>query len=379
MRRPAVLVLVLVVAAGLAGCFRSGTDLPPTDQADPAEISVLASDLDTVWEVKFAPDGRVFLTERPGRVRVIQDENLSDQPWAEPPSVEQGESGLMGLALHPSFPNEPYVYVMYTYRNDEGDLTNRIVRYRDQGSTGVQDQVLLDGIPGASIHDGGRLAFGPDGLLYATTGDASEGSRAQDRDDPAGSVLRMTPAGDVPPTNPFNGSYIYTWGHRNAQGLDFRPSNGVPFVSEHGPDTHDEVNRLQAGANYGWPKAQGEETGGGRFEPSVWTTGERGTVAPAGAAFIDAPDSPLHGAFVFVTLKEEQLHVLDLSDDGREVDRETTVLDGDFGRLRAATWGPDEALYISTSNRDGRGVAAGVDDRVIRVPLAVLEERVPWA
>lgn len=373
----------LLVAVALAGCARPGDDLPGTGEAGDDEMSVLARDLDTVWEVAHAPDGRTFLTERPGRVRVVEaDGELRSDPWASPPAAETGEAGLMGLALHPGFPDPPYIYLMFTARAGgagDGDLVNRIVRYREQDGRGARPEVLVDGIPGASRHDGGRLAFGPDGMLYATTGDATDAGRAQDRDDLAGKVLRMTPDGAVPDDNPFAGSHVWTWGHRNPQGLDFRPGTGRPYVSEHGPDNHDEVNRLQAGANYGWPEVRGSDDGGGRFEPAVWSSGSGGTVAPGGAAFVDAPGSPLHGAFVFVTLKAEQVHVLELSGDGRAVVQEAVVLDGHFGRLRAATWGPDDALYLSTSNLDGRGLPSGGDDRVVRVPLSVLEERVGWA
>lgn len=380
MRRLAV---VVALALLLAGCLQ-GQELPLTRDADPGELSALARHLDTVWEVAFSPDGRVFLTERPGRVRVVDaDGVLRADPWARPGVAEVGESGLMGLALHPDFPGTPYVYMSHTYEGDDGELRNRIVRMTDRDGQGTDTTVLLDGIPGANIHDGSRVAFGPNGTLWVTTGDAAQASNAQDRDSLSGKILRMTPSGDPIPDHPFDGSrnarYVWTWGHRNPQGLAFRPGDGQAVISEHGPENHDEVNVLRRGANYGWPDARGPRTDGGRYTPAIWSSGPDGTVAPAGAAFVDAPGSPLHEAFVFVTLKAAQVHVLELSEDPTEVLSEDVIFDGRWGRLRAAVWGPDEALYVSTSNKDGRGHAGPLDDRVVRIPLGILEDEVDWA
>lgn len=378
MRRVAVVLLLALLAAG---CIQ---DLPLTRDADPAEISELVRNRDTVWEVAFSPDGRVFLTERPGRVQVVDaDGVLGTDPWARIGEVaEVGESGLMGLALHPAFPETPYVYLSHTYRDDGGQLRNRIVRMTDDGGQGTDYTVILDGIAGANIHDGSRVKFGPEGTLWVTTGDAAEASNAQDRDSLSGKVLRMTPDGGPIADRPYNGSrnarYVWTWGHRNPQGLAFRPSDGQAVVSEHGPENHDEVNVLRRGVNYGWPDARGPQTDGGRYEPAIWSSGSGGTVAPAGAVFVDAPGSPLHEAFVFATLKEAQIHVMQIADDDAGVAAEDVIFDGSWGRLRAATWGPDDALYVSTSNNDGRGHASARDDRVIRIPLGVLEERVDW-
>lgn len=379
MRRVAVVVLLALLAAG---CLQ---DLPLTRDAEPEEISELSRNLDTIWEVAFSPDDRVFLTERAGRVQVVgPDGVLQPAPWARIEEVaEVGESGLMGLALHPDFPETPYVYLSHTYETGDGQLRNRIVRMTDDGGQGTGYTVLLDGIAGANIHDGSRVKFGPEGTLWVTTGDASRGSNAQDRDSLSGKVLRMTPDGEPVADRPYNGSrdarYVWTWGHRNPQGLAFRPSDGQAVISEHGPENHDEVNVLRRGANYGWPEARGPQTDGGRFTPAIWSSGPDGTVAPAGAAFVDAPDSPLHEAFVFATLKAAQIHVLDLAADDAGIAAEDVVFDGAWGRLRAATWGPDDALYVSTSNKDGRGHASARDDRVVRIPLGILEDEVEWA
>lgn len=378
---------VLAAAVLLAGCTygtEPGTGELPGPGDDPSHegaygppdrITAVTRDLDTIWEVAFSPDDRIFLTERQGRILTLGPGSPAPTVWARPPAVEFSEAGLMGLALDPGFPDQPHVYVCHTYREDDGGLRNRIVRYTEQGDgTGGAPEVLLDGIDGAGIHDGCRLGFGPDGLLYVTMGDASDASKAQDPDELNGKVLRLTDQGETPADNPY-GNPVFTLGHRNPQGLAFHPATGVPYITEHGPENHDEINVLEAGDNYGWPHVRGKDDGGGRFHPAIWTSGSGGTVAPAGAAFIEVEGHSLDGAFVFATLKASQLHVMTLDEeDPRRITEERILFDGDFGRLRAVVWGLDDALYLSTSNEDGRGQPGPSDDRLIRVPLPVLED-----
>jgi glucose/arabinose dehydrogenase len=364
------ILLPLLAAALAAGCLGLGGP-----EGAPPGVEVVAEDLDTPWALAHAPDGRTPLTERPGQIRVVDaDGTLRSEPWADVAAAEVGESGLMGLALHPDFPTTPHVFVSSTVRDADGDLENRLHRLTAKDGSGSDTTTLIEGIPAGSIHDGSRLRFGPDGYLWMTTGEAGEPDRAQDPDTLAGKVLRLTTDGEAAPGNP-NGSRWYTLGHRNPQGLDFHPETGVPYVSEHGPENHDEVNRLEAGGNYGWPEHRGPN-GAPENVPSIWTSGADGTVAPAGAALVDAPDSPLHGAFAMVTLKASQLHVFQV--ENGSVVAEDVLFEEDFGRLRAAKW-HDDALWITTSNRDGRGVPADNDDRLVRVPLELLEARVDWA
>ncbi len=369
----------------LAGCTStpppSDAELPLTSETeDPRAITAVATDLDTIWEIRFSPDARLFFTERPGRVQVLDSvEDPTPSLVADmDETVEQGESGLMGLVLHHAFPQEPSLFVCQTYRPDGDGVENRIVRLRTSGDTDPRSETVLEGMDAASIHDGCRLARDGDGLLYATMGDAARSQRAQDPGSRNGKILRMTPAG-----NPLGADrdgwdpYVLTIGHRNPQGIAFHPASGTPVITEHGPENHDEVNVLEPGANYGWPEVRGTDDGDGRFTPAIWSSGPEGTVAPAGAAFIDAPGSPLDGAFVFGTLKAAQLHVLELAEDDPEmVEGEHVVFEERFGRLRAVTWGPDEALYLGTSNADGRGEPGPQDDRIVRVPLSVLEDAV---
>jgi aldose sugar dehydrogenase len=219
---------------------------------------VVAEGLEVPWELAFTPDGRILVTERPGRIRVIQDGTLQEEPFAVlEPVVSASESGLMGLALHPNFAVNGHLFVCYTYQNENGDLRNRVARLTDANGVGVDHQVILDDIPGAPRHDGCRLGFGPDRKLYVAMGDATESETAQNLESPSGKILRLEADGSVPADNPFPGSYVYTYGHRNPQGIDWHPETGDLFITEHGPDVNDEINILEPGGNYGWPEVTG--------------------------------------------------------------------------------------------------------------------------
>ena len=219
-------------------------------------------DLEIPWSLVFPGSERALVSERPGRIRLIKDGRLMRQPYAEVLVDHHGEGGLMGLALHPEFSSKPYVYAMHTYRT-EGQLFNRVVRFKDAGDKGILDSVIIDRIPGGRLHNGGRIAFGPDGLLYITTGETFRGKLAQDLQSLAGKILRLTPEGSIPGGNPFSGSPIYSYGHRNPQGLSWHPETNDLFESEHGPSGesllfgNDEINAIVRGGNYGWPEVVG--------------------------------------------------------------------------------------------------------------------------
>jgi quinoprotein glucose dehydrogenase len=280
----------------------------------------------------------------------------------------------MGLALDPAFPDPPRIYVSYT-TGASGEARNRVSSIEftgwDTGSPALGvETVLLDGIPAGNIHNGSRVAFGPDGCLWVTFGDTGNGELAQRMDSLAGKVLRMTADGQSAAGNPFTDrpypfSLIYTLGHRNPQGLAFHPDTGKAYVTEHGPSDNDEVNILQPGGNYAWP-ARGILGRAGLVDPiSTWTP----TIAPAGAAFGSGlATAGLRGKLVFVTLKQSDIRVLSPVDETfSAVAGEQVLFDGDFGRLRAIAFGPDGALYVATSNHDGRGDPRDGDDRIIRI------------
>lgn len=333
-------------------------------EAQTPRVEVVATGLDTPWAVAFAPDGRIFLTERPGRIRVIQDGRLRREPVAALPVTSQGESGLMGLALDPAFPTNGFLYVCYTYSGPDG-LRNRVARLVERDGTARQDRILLENIPGAWIHDGGRLKFGPDGKLYVTTGDAANPPIAQDLRSLGGKILRVNPDGSIPLDNPFSGSPVWTLGHRNPQGLAWHPVTGQLFATEHGTSVHDEVNIIQSGKNYGWPTVIGPARDPRFVDPILTFTPN---IAPSGAAFAGRRYPPWEGNLLFATLRGRHLHrvVLAPPDYTRVLSHER-LFDDAFGRLRDIVEAPDGRLYLLTHNRDGRGIPVPDDDKLLRI------------
>ena len=334
-------------------------------------VEVVATGLQTPWALAFAPDGRIFVTERPGRVRVIAGGALLPEPWATVPAAERpgAESGLMGIALDPDFGANGFVYLYYTYEG-QGRLWNRLVRFVDRNGRGEVDRVLIDRIPGAPIHDGGRLRFGPDGKLYLTVGDAAVGENAQNLNALNGKILRLNPDGTVPPDNPFPGSPVYALGLRNPQGLAWHPITRQLFASDHGPSggppncCHDELNLIEAGGNYGWPAVFG--TGGApRFIDPILESGTE-TWAPSGVDFGTA--GPVRGVLFMAALRGQHLRLIWLAPpDFRRVEGQEVLFRNEYGRLRDVAAGPDGALYVLTSNRDGRGSPRPGDDKVLRL------------
>jgi glucose/arabinose dehydrogenase len=330
------------------------------------QVTVYARRLEIPWQLAFAPDGRAFVTERPGRIRVIRSGRLEPDPVAQLPVAHVGEGGLLGLALHPEFPRQPYVYVYYTY--EAGGLRNRVERLREEGGRLVRDRVILDGIPGAFVHDGGRLRFGPDGMLYVGTGDARSPALAQDRGSLAGKILRVLPDGSIPRDNPFPSSPVYSLGHRNVQGLAWHPRTRQLYATEHGPTgdrgfAHDEVNLIRPGSNYGWPEVLCGTPHPPGFTDALACSGDE-TWAPSGATFVSR--GAWREGLLVANLRGAHLRLFTLDAEGIRVVRQERVLEG-FGRLRDVVEGPDGALYVLTSNRDGRGSPAPEDDRILRI------------
>jgi len=329
-------------------------------------VQTVATNLEVPWSMAFAPDGRLFVTERPGRVRILDlATGRSDLALTLDDVFTQSEAGLLGLALDPDFTQTRHVYLYYSARRSTGGAVNRVVRYREAAATLAQPVVLLDNIPAAAIHDGGRLRFGPDGLLYITTGDAANSALAQDLGSLAGKILRLNRDGTAPRTNP-SGSPIYSYGHRNPQGLDWHPTTGDLWASEHGNIGNDEINVIEAGVNFGWPTIQGSQTMAGMRTPVSFYNP---AIAPSGASFYRGQR---FGRFVnnlFVaTLRGT--HLLRLTIDPaspRRLTGEERLLEGAFGRLRDVIVGPDSLPYLATNNRDGRGTAASTDDRILRL------------
>ena len=364
----AVVMAILLVILSLGGCV--GLPAAPALAPQEPDVSVIAEGLDTPWAIDFAPDGRVFVTERLGRIRVMTDGKLQDEPWLTLDVSESGESGLLGLALDLQFAQTGFVYVAYTYRAADGRLQNRLVRLRDVGGQGVVDKVLMDGVAGAGNHDGGRVKFGPDGKLYWTTGDSGNSRLAQDLASNNGKILRLNSDGTVPADNPFPGSPVYSYGHRNPQGLAWQPGTGRLYASEHGPSGllggRDELNYIEGGMNYGWPEITGDETRPGMVSPVLQSGGD--TWAPGGATFVTV--GPWAGSLLMTGLRGRTLYriILDSADPRRVLTFER-VLSDRFGRLRDVAQGPDGAIYVLTSNRDGRGQPLAGDDKILRLEV----------
>lgn len=365
-----IVVLAVVAAAATAAAAISITqDLrrtppPPgteeTNSKTPpagADIQVVAQNLEIPWEIGFLPDGDLLVTERPGWLvrignnrKVIQIEGVR----------HVGEGGLLGLAVHPRFDHNHWIYLYLTTLAGDG-LINRVERYRLENDRLTNRHLIIDKIPGAAIHDGGRIAFGPDRYLYITTGDAGKPNLAQDKNSLAGKILRLWDDGSIPKDNPF-GNAIWTYGHRNPQGLAWDGS-GRLWATEHGRSIpfsgYDEINLIEKGKNYGWPEIQGDESGPGMEKPAIHS-GPDTTWAPAGAAYLD--DNIFFGG-----LRGEVLYQTEIPFYGTALGQLKIHFDGQFGRIRAVVIGPDGYLYISTSNTDGRGNPRAGDDKIIKI------------
>ncbi|MCH6586159.1 MAG: PQQ-dependent sugar dehydrogenase [Thaumarchaeota archaeon] len=325
-------------------------------------VETVADNLTIPWSIDFAPDGRIFFTERIGDLRVIQDGQLL-QPIMSL-DVAGGEGGLLGVVLDPDFEQNHYVYLYLTY-NEFFETKNKVVRYVESENSLKEDKILLEPFAGASYHDGGRLKFGPDGKLYITTGDAGNPELAQDLNSLGGKILRINSDGTIPDDNPWENSPVYSIGHRNPQGIDWDESGNL-VATEHGSFAHDEINLITPGTNYGWPDIIGDETMEGLQNPILHTGDD--TWAPSGAEFYSGEKIPQwSGKYFVATLRGSHLHMIDFDLQNNKVVSHEKLFQDEFGRLRDVATGPDGFLYILTSNQDGRGTPQTNDDRILRI------------
>ncbi len=310
------------------------------------EVEVVADGLAFPVSMAFAPDGRIFYNEfATGQIRVIENGAVLSEPFAQLDIWFEGEAGLLGLALHPGFQDNGLVYVYHSYR-DTGSIANRVVSLRAQGNQSAETDLILEGIPGHSLHNGGILEFGPDGKLYVASGDSFRSDLAQDLNSPAGKVLRLDPDGDVPADNPFAGSPVYSLGHRNMFGMAFRPQTGALYATENGPSGNDEVNLIVAGGNYGWPAVAGTGEISGLTDPiAVYTP----AIAPTEADFYmgEVYSEQYRGNLFFGSYIGGLLTRFFLDDDGEIVFREA-LLNGEYGPILDVATAPDGLLYFST-------------------------------
>jgi aldose sugar dehydrogenase len=336
--------------------------LLPTDSSDIPLATIIAEGLEVPWGIVFLPDGGMLVTERVGRVRMIDsDFTLRTNPVLTLEVVRkiQGEGGLHGITLHPEFQSNKFVYIYYTYESEGNQTLNRVERFTFDGEALISDKIIIDNIPGSLFHDGGRIKFGPDNLLYVTTGDAQNPDLAQNTSSLAGKILRITDEGEIPSDNPF-GNPVYSYGHRNPQGIAW-DAGGNLWSTEHGRSGVlsglDEVNFIESGKNYGWPEIEGDEANTGMVSPARHS-GASNTWAPACAAITENMlfFSGLKGEALYATLIDQN-HATGLKE----------YFKGEYGRIRECIVSPDGMLYITTSNRDGRGKIQDGDDKIIRI------------
>ena len=332
-------------------------------EAGPVEVetTVVAAGLEAPWDLVFTPDGEALVSERDSSRLLSIDSSGNVEELQRLPENGTGEGGLLGIALSPNYESDGYIYAYYTT-----DTDNRVTRFR----LGEDPEPILTGIPVLTYHNGGRIAFGPDGNLYVGTGDAGDTSNSQDLNSLGGKILRVTPDGDVPADNPFSNSPIYSYGHRNVQGLAW-DEGGQLYATEFGQNRYDEVNRIQPGGNYGWPAVEGEGgffASGEYIDPiATWATSE---ASPSGAAILKNGAIPQwEGSFFMAALRGQRLYRLALDPSGTVTEQEE-LLSGQAGRLRHVVQAPDGSLWVLTSNRDGRGTPIDTDDRILRLAPA---------
>jgi|SRR3989344_308467 len=315
------------------------------------QIEIIATGLKIPWDVDFLPTGEILVTERPGNLLIIgQDKKIIKVDGVR----HVGEGGLLGIAVHPEFDRYKWIYLYLTSQTGS-KITNRVERYVFAGNSLSERKVIIEGIAGSSVHDGGQLAFGPDEMLYISTGDANIQNLAQDKNSLNGKILRLHDDGSVPDDNPF-GNAVYSYGHRNPQGLAWDDNSSL-WAAEHGPSGletgNDELNLIEKGKNYGWPVIRGQEAKAGMEKPVI-ESGRNETWAPSGLAFFA-------GRLYFAGLKGETLYAFNPGN--AELKK---YFAGQYGRLRAVkTW--LGGLYFTTSNTDGRGNPTGGDDKLILI------------
>jgi glucose/arabinose dehydrogenase len=329
----------------------------PNSNSESDFVTILAENLDKPRAIAIS-DNRIFVTEKDGMIRVIQNNTLLDSPLATLRTADVFDGGLLGIALHPNFSNNHYLYVFLTY-NEDGNLWNKILKITEYENKLVDAETILDKIPGSSFTNGGFIKFGPDEKLYVGTGTISDASHLpQDLDSLSGKILRLNDDGTIPDDNPFPNSLVYSLGHRNPQGITW-DNNGNLFVAEFGPEKNDEINLIQAGKNYGWPEQQC--SGNEDFQDALLCYDP--SIEPGGILFYSGDSLDFESSFIMASMRAANLYQLDFEEG---LSSQKSILSG-IGRVRDVVEGPDGSLYVITSNTDGKGFPDSMDDKLLRI------------
>jgi len=320
-------------------------------------VQILATNLEKPWAIGFADD-KIFVTEKVGRVRVIESGILLDDPLATLRTANVFDGGLLGIAVHPAFDKNHFIYVYYTYEKDD-ILWNKILRITESNNKLVAAKTIFDKIPGSAYSNGGIIKFGPDEKLYVGTGSVSDSHGPQDIQSLEGKILRLNDDGTIPDDNPFSDSPVFSFGHMNPKGLGWDKAENL-FVTEMGPSKNDEINLVQSGGNYGWPEQ--ECSGNEEFIDPINCYDP--AIEPGGIVFYYGDKIKLENSLVLASLRASQLFNLEIDEDG--IKSQKSILSG-VGRIRDVAVGPDGYLYLITSNTDGKGFPDASDDKLLRI------------
>ena len=355
-------ILVIAIAVVFSAfVLTSPTDpipLPePNSNSKSDFVIVLAENLNKPRAIAVSDD-RIFVTEKDGLIRVIQNNILLESPLATLRSADVFDGGLLGIALHPNFANNHYMYVFLTY-DEDGNLWNKILRITESENKLQNAETIFDKIPGSSFTNGGFIKFGPDEKLYVGTGTVSDASHLpQDLNSLSGKILRLNDDGTIPNDNPFTDSSVYSLGHRNPQGMTW-DDDGNLFVAEFGPEKNDEINLIQPGKNYGWPEQQC--SGDKIFENAILCYDP--SIEPGGILFYTGNVLDFESPFIMASMRASNLYQLDFEEG---LSSQKSILSG-IGRVRDVVQGPDGSLYVITSNTDGKGFPDSADDKLLRI------------
>ncbi len=329
----------------------------PNSYSENDAVMILAENLDKPRAIAVY-DNRIFVTEKGGTIRVIENDQLLESPLATFRTPNVFDGGLLGIAVHPNFSNNNFLYVFLTYE-ENGNLWNKVLRITEENNKLKDVEIIIDKIPGSSFYNGGFLKFGPDGKLYVGTGTVSDDSHLpQDINSLAGKILRLNDDGTIPSDNPFTNSPVYSLGHRHTQGMTWDDQNNL-YVAEFGPEKNDEINLIKSGKNYGWPEQQC--SGSPDFENAILCYDP--SIEPGGILFYSGEKIEFESKFIMASMRASNLYQVDFEDG---LSSQKSILSGN-GRIRDVVEGSDGSLYVITSNTDGKGFPDGLDDRLLRI------------